>query len=509
MIKLNKLAILIPLLFGLNAAEAGYQLRMYSPGIVAPTCSDPWGGSLNIGQSVTAYRVGAVSYDQSCQSESRSCQNGALTGSYTFQTCAVQTAQDCNLQGYVVTHNHGVFAYSAPTVAYNSSCDAVKETRTCTNGNLSGSFTHTTCSVTPELSCTFNGNTVTSEAPVVAYSSSTVPFGSSCSSVQETRACTNGVLSGSFTNPNCSVLSSCTAPKTVLAGTGSVQTVTVPTGCTTATVKAWGAGGGATTQTTTGYGGGGGYAQRNLTVSPGSVLYAYVGTAGSVTSAGLPGGGAGSRTEVGYYAGSHGGGFSGLFNASPYSLAGALVVAGGGGGAGGTPYETNSVNGGPAGSAASDNAVIRVYGAYTVYAKGGQPGTQSAGGQGGGTYGVNGGDGTHVGGSGSAFQGGAANSSIIGRSGGGGGGGGGGYYGGGAGGSVSTDTTHYPNNLGGWGGGGGGGGSSYAPGGTTLPGNMGSAANTTDSDYVANTGNGGYANHNAGQPGALVIIWSQ
>ena len=223
--KLNKLAILIPLLFGFNVAEAGYQFRLYTPGMAVPACSDPWGGSLNIGQSVTAYSVGAVNYGQSCQSESRSCQNGVLTGSYTFQSCAVQTAQDCNLQGYVVTHNQDVFAYSAPTVAYNSSCDLVKETRTCTNGNLSGSFTNTSCSVTPELSCTFNGNTVTSAAPVDAYSTSTVPAGSTCASVRESRSCTNGVLSGSYANATCSVDSqhptSCLALKTAIPSSAS------------------------------------------------------------------------------------------------------------------------------------------------------------------------------------------------------------------------------------------------------------------------------------------------
>lgn len=330
--KLNKLAILISLLFGLNVAEAGYQFRLFTPGTIAPTCSDPWGGSLNIGQSITAYRVGAVDYGQSCQSESRSCQNGVLTGSYTFQTCAVQTAQDCNLQGYVVTHDHGVFAYSAPTVAYNSSCDTVKETRTCTNGNLSGSFTNTTCSVTPELSCTFNGAPVTSEAPVAAYSSSTVPFGTSCDSVRELRSCTNGVLSGSYTHATCNVASGCPVGGALTYSTPGTYTFVLPTGCAVAnlTAKVWGAAGSSSISgwiLPLGWGGAGGYAVSTTTsqITTASTITVHVGAGGK---------------------------FSGMGGGASAVLVNGVELAVAGGGGGGSSYNTSQkVDGGAGGTA--------------------------------------------------------------------------------------------------------------------------------------------------------------
>ena len=495
MTKLNKLAILVPLLLGLNAAEAGYQLRMYTPGTVAPTCSDPWGGSLNIGQSVTAYRVGAVNYDQSCQSESRSCQNGALTGSYTFQTCAVQTAQDCNLQGYVVTHNHGVFAYSAPTVAYNSSCDAVKETRTCTNGNLSGSFTHTTCSVTPELSCTFNGNTVTSEAPVVAYSSSTVPFGSTCASVQESRSCTNGVLSGSYTHATCTVASACQpeGPQ-VYAYTGADQTVTVPAGCTTATIKAWGAGGGASQNQNNdlSYGGGGGFASRTLSLTPGTTLKVVVGgTAG--TNASAYGGGGLSSYWTNF--GAAGGGMSGVFSTS-VTQANALVVAGGGGGGGGWayPYGGATATGPVAGAGGDSTTSSYLLLDRSYYYVSGGSGTSSGGGT---PIFWTSSTSSYGGDKGTALQGGRHSRQDLG-----GGSGGGGYWGGGGGGGYIGGSNSY------YGGGGGGGGSSYAPGGTLIAGSGCSVGNSADSDYGNNAGAGGCSDLAVGQPGRVVITWN-
>ena len=403
-LKLSKMVILVPLLFGLNVAEAGYQLRMYTPGTVAPTCSDPWGGSLNIGQSVTAYRVGAVNYDQSCQSESRSCQNGALTGSYTFQACAVQTAQDCNLQGYVVTHNHGVFAYSAPTVAYNSSCDAVKETRTCTNGNLSGSFTNTTCSVTPELSCTFNGATVTSAAPVEAYSASTVPFGTSCDSVKETRACTNGVLSGSFTHPTCAVAPSCT-PGSQTYATAGTFTFTPPQGCSTATLtaKVWGAGGGGFGNTaTTGTGGGGGFANGTTTLINGPVTV-VVGEGGS----GGTGGGASAvllgSSEVAVGGGGGGGNYVYYVGWGPLYAAGypgGAANSGGGTGHAGTAYTGGSTparTGGASSYGAGAGSVAINTTSYVFYTGGG------GGGYVGGIY--NSGNGVGTGGSSYALAG--------------------------------------------------------------------------------------------------------
>lgn len=57
--------------------------------------------------------------------------------------------------------------------------------------------------ISTAASCTFDGNTVTSGSSVTAYQTSSVPYGNSCTS--ETRTCTNGTLSGSYTYPSCTV----------------------------------------------------------------------------------------------------------------------------------------------------------------------------------------------------------------------------------------------------------------------------------------------------------------
>ena len=53
------------------------------------------------------------------------------------------------------------------------------------------------------MDCTFNGQTVASGGTVTAYLSNQVPDGQTCQS--ETRTCTNGTLSGSYAYPACTV----------------------------------------------------------------------------------------------------------------------------------------------------------------------------------------------------------------------------------------------------------------------------------------------------------------
>lgn len=56
----------------------------------------------------------------------------------------------------------------------------------------------------PPANCTFNGQTVTSGSSVTANQASSVAYGSSC--VSQSRSCSNGTLSGSYQYPSCSVL---------------------------------------------------------------------------------------------------------------------------------------------------------------------------------------------------------------------------------------------------------------------------------------------------------------
>ena len=234
----------------------------------------------------------------------------------------------------------------------------------------------------------------------------------------------------------------------------------VPSGVTSITVKAWGAGGGGAYSTQSAYGGGGGFAQSTLSVSSGQTYKVAVGSGGAWASDGV---GAGGR----------GGGYSGVFLTS-ITQANAKVIAGGGGG--GT--YSGSANGGAGGGT---NGVAGSAGSTGVCA-----GPASAGG--GGTQSAGGTAGTSAT-AGSALTGGAAASTGCAA----GGEGGSGYYGGGGGGI----------------GGGGGGGSGYVTGTSTTntAGSGSSVANSADSDYSANKGNGGAAGSN-GQNGYVVISYN-
>ncbi len=213
--------------------------------------------------------------------------------------------------------------------------------------------------------------------------------------------------------------------------TGAVQTWTVPTGVTSVNIDAQGAAGGAATSslgvTTPGKGG---RVRGTLAVTPGTVLYVYVGGAGGAgLSTGATGGfngGAGTASYFSTYSGGGGGGASDI-RIGGVALANRVVVAPGGGGAGynGACPATNQPGGDGGGMAGAD--VTTCDGSltgYTIVHTGG--GTQTAGGVGGKLNNLTT---TYTNGSDGMLGAGGANNAGGGV----GGGGGGGYYGGGGG----------------------------------------------------------------------------
>ncbi len=248
----------------------------------------------------------------------------------------------------------------------------------------------------------------------------------------------------------------------VTFSTAGSDTFTVPSGITSVTIKAWGAGGGGGgggDGSPGGNGGAGGYSTTTINVTPNETLNVTVGGGGGGGTAGGNSGGGGG-----------GGGHSVVRRGSTN-----LIIAGGGGGGGGGG--NNSANTGGAGG--GGGGVSGESGNASGTSGGGGGGSNSSGGGGGtgstnrgsaGSY-LQGGDGGDGRSSTSGADGGANNGgSNGGGSGGardvsnryaGAGGGGSGYYGGG-GGTGSTSRT---------GAGAGGGGSSY-----TTP--SGSGSNT-------------------------------
>lgn len=87
------------------------------------SCELPWGGSLAHGQSTVAYQAASAS-NSACVSETRTCNNGALSGSYSNSACAY--AASCK-----DLHNSGVTQsgtyYIKPTSAspFPVYCDMV------------------------------------------------------------------------------------------------------------------------------------------------------------------------------------------------------------------------------------------------------------------------------------------------------------------------------------------------------------------------------------------------
>lgn len=164
------------------------------------------------GSSATAYQASSVSYGNSCVSETRTCTNGSLSGSYLYTSCTVADASSCVTPWYATLKDgEMVTAYSASSVGYGETC--ASETRTCSNGTLSGSYTKSSCEASDAADCYLSSlGTIPHDSSITAYSASSVDYGASCSS--ETRSCADGVLSGSYTNLSCTVgeASGCPTP---------------------------------------------------------------------------------------------------------------------------------------------------------------------------------------------------------------------------------------------------------------------------------------------------------
>ena len=218
----------------------------YTPPTPQPQTSCYWNGSwIAHGTTVTGFQSPTANPGGQCVSQARTCNNGNLTGTFQYATCATYpTGQACYFNGQTVPHGNSITAWQSSSVGAGQSC--VSEARTCNNGALSGSYQHTSCSnlscpsvqqptgnscttttgqpgswqyyanyngcpawvcvanSTTGQSCTTPwGTTIAHNATTTAYQSATVGSGSSC--VSEVRACNNGSLSGSYQNASCVV----------------------------------------------------------------------------------------------------------------------------------------------------------------------------------------------------------------------------------------------------------------------------------------------------------------
>jgi hypothetical protein len=475
-------------------AQAPQQLGQY--------CSVPWGGTIGNGQSVTAYSAATPSVGQACSAiaQTRTCTNGTLSGSYTQQSC---TPMACTLPwGGTIASGASVAAYSAANPPVGQACSTIAETRMCSLGALSGSYTQQSCAALCALPW---GGTITQGQSVTAYSVGGVPPPQVCSSVAETRTCgASGILSGSFTKQTCSVA----APVRVYLTSGSSWTVPANWNGSNNKIEVIGGGGNGGVVYGAGGGGagGGGYSSiSNLALTPGSTVSYNVGLGGTGGSS-APGGSTWfNGTGLSSASVSAQGGAGGLNNTVGPVLGGqasngigSTKYSGGNGGQGGYGGGGGGGSAGPHGNGgAGGNYIGGVY--------------SGGGGGGGADGGTAGGDNNTVG-TGSPFRyafggtggngfggtGGAASSPSACNAGTNGGGGSGGYAGACGGGAGSMDIVFDSTHGSGAGGGGGGAGNI----GGTTPGRPGGPG----ANYGGGGGGGGAINALGGAGGNGIIV---
>lgn len=185
------------------------------------SCTLPWGVVIPNFAWVYAYQAPSVDAPASCNLEFRMCINGVLDGSFTNQNCVVNVAAPCVLPwGGSIPSGNSTTAYQSATVMSPLSCTS--QSRLCTNGTLSGSYTKQNCSVIPAV-CTLPwGGSIASGNSATAYQTPSVISPAACTS--QSRLCTNGTLAGTYANQSCVVNPSsgcgdgiCSAPETPIS----------------------------------------------------------------------------------------------------------------------------------------------------------------------------------------------------------------------------------------------------------------------------------------------------
>jgi len=154
-------------------------------------CDLPWGGSIPHGSSVRAY---SATVSSSCSSITRTCNDGTLSGSSAYKYATCRAPYSCSLPW------GGSISHGSSTTAYASSTDpqsCTSQTRTCNDGTLSGSYRYNTCRVLEQCTKPWGGSMLSGDN-IYAYAAS---IAQTCSG--QTRTCYDGSLSGSYTKSSC------------------------------------------------------------------------------------------------------------------------------------------------------------------------------------------------------------------------------------------------------------------------------------------------------------------
>ncbi len=158
-----------------------------------------------------------------CLEEFRVCQDGQLSGTYQDASCS-DKIKTCQFNGQTLLEAEVVKAF---TVYDENTRRCADEERVCENGNLTGSYSFPSCEGSDdEKSCQFAGEVIAHEEVVTAFKR---VEGAPCEKAQ--RQCNNGVLDGdtSFNLKTCepNQPKSCTAFEKVVPHGESVKSFLV------------------------------------------------------------------------------------------------------------------------------------------------------------------------------------------------------------------------------------------------------------------------------------------
>ena len=146
---------------------------------------------------------GFVNQETACAniSQSRTCTDGTLSGStqYQYGECAPVGQRWCKLDGVYVQHNTSRTFYTSSSAPYGQSCTQLGQSRTCADGTLQGSasYSRAACTTAAAASCTLDGQAVGHNQSYGFFSRQSVPVGDTCDAYKQTRTCFDGALSGS------------------------------------------------------------------------------------------------------------------------------------------------------------------------------------------------------------------------------------------------------------------------------------------------------------------------
>mgnify|MGYP001619385956 FL=1 len=185
------------------------------------------------GESKTFFSRANAPFGDSCDNyaQVRSCRNGVLTGSheYFISQCRTLSTSSCTVNGATVLNGQTKTFFDRTSVSAGSSCSAYSQSRTCTNGEMSGDNGYMYQNCTDGATCTVGVTTLASHETRTFYSLGTVPTGSNCGNYSQSRTCVNGVVSGdgvfNFLTCSAQVEGSCTLDNTVVLTTQSRHSI--------------------------------------------------------------------------------------------------------------------------------------------------------------------------------------------------------------------------------------------------------------------------------------------